>query len=109
MTDDALPGTQRHAAWRSGTSTVATSGADFVSGSGWGSLDGALAVATLKGTSLRLLTFDSSRRLVRQYTPSELSGTYGRLRGVQRGPGGVLYVTTSNGTDDKILRVAPRG
>ncbi len=109
MTDDSLPGTQRQAAWRSGTSTVATSGADFVSGSGWGSLDGALAVATLKGTSLRLLTFDSSRRLVRQYTPSELSGTYGRLRGVQRGPGGVLYVTTSNGTDDKILRVAPRG
>lgn len=107
MTDFAIPGAQRAASWSSGDPTIATSGADFVSGSGWGALDGTLAVATLKDKSLRFFSVTSDLEASLAATPSELAGTYGRLRGVRRGPDGALYVTTSNGSDDKILRVAP--
>lgn len=33
--------------------------------------------------------------------------TYGLLRAVRTGPDGALHVTTSNGTNDAVLRVAP--
>jgi glucose/arabinose dehydrogenase len=108
MTDFAIPGAQSAAAWSSGTPTIATSGADFVEGPAWGSLDGTLAVAALKGTSLRFFSVTSDLKATPVLVPEELSGTYGRLRGVRRGPDGALYVTTSNGSDDKILRITPR-
>ena len=38
---------------------------------------------------------------------SACSTGYGRLRTPVQGPDGSLYVTTSNGGDDKILRVTP--
>lgn len=41
--------------------------------------------------------------------PTELNDTYGRLRGVRTGPDGALYITTSEGSDDKLLRVTPAG
>lgn len=104
MTDHALPGAQRSAAWRSGDPTVATSGAAFV-GSSWGDWNGALAVSVLKDSELRLLRFSSAGSLREVWKPSALDGTYGRLRGAVRGPDGALYLTTSNGSDDKILKV----
>ena len=48
MTDHALPGPQVSARWRSGSTTIATSGGAFVYGRRWGSLNGTLAVATLE-------------------------------------------------------------
>jgi len=33
---------------------------------------------------------------------------YGRLRSVVQGPDGALYVTTSNGSGDRIIRIAPQ-
>jgi hypothetical protein len=36
-----------------------------------------------------------------------LDNTYGRIRTVQSAADGSVYVTTSNGTDDRILRVRP--
>ena len=107
MTDASLPGTQRSAAWSSGDPTIAPSGATFITGSEWGVLDGALAVSVLKGQELLFLRFSSSHRLVGTYKPAELDGTYGRLRGARRGVDGALYVTTSNGSNDKILRITP--
>ncbi|MFA6300066.1 MAG: PQQ-dependent sugar dehydrogenase, partial [Nocardioides sp.] len=47
MTDFDLPGKQYGAKWRSGDPTLATSGASFVYGRKWGSLNGTLAVAAL--------------------------------------------------------------
>ena len=38
MTDQVLPGDQRGARWRSGSPTLATSGATFVHGQRWGAL-----------------------------------------------------------------------
>ena len=38
-----------------------------------------------------------------------LDGRFGRLRGVVIGPDGALYVTSSNGTTDRIVRVRRSG
>ncbi|KQY60299.1 hypothetical protein ASD11_12640 [Aeromicrobium sp. Root495] len=108
MTDFSLPGAQRRASWSSGDPTVASSGGAFITGSQWGSLDRAMAVSMLKGEHLRFLVFDQGFKLVRQYRPKELDGTYGRLRAAEAGPGGALWVTTSNGSNDKILKITPR-
>jgi glucose/arabinose dehydrogenase len=108
MTDRSLPGAQRTAKWRSGNRTFAASGGTFVGSSGWGDWSGALAVASLKDTSLRLLRFNRAGSLRESWKPVALDGTYGRLRAAVRGPDGALYLTTSNGSDDKILRVTAR-
>lgn len=108
MTDYRLPGAQRAAKWRSGPSTFATSGGAFVTSSRWGAWKGALAVSSLKDTSLRLLRFSKKGSLRETWKPQALDGTYGRLRGAVAGPDGALYLTTSNGSDDKILRVTAK-
>ncbi|MCD9200109.1 PQQ-dependent sugar dehydrogenase [Aeromicrobium wangtongii] len=109
MTDHRLPGAQRGARWRSGSSTVAASAGAFVTGRSWGDWRGALAVSALKDTSLRLLRFSKGGSLRGTWKPAALDGRYGRLRGAVAGPDGALYVTTSNGTNDKILRVTAGG
>jgi glucose/arabinose dehydrogenase len=107
MTDQSLPGTQIAAKWRSGPSTIATSGGTWVVGSRWGSLDGTLAVAALKGERLTFLRFSASGTLQAVYTPAALR-QYGRLRAVTRLGNGDLLVTTSNGdSTDAVLRVTP--
>jgi glucose/arabinose dehydrogenase len=108
MTDRSLPGAQRTARWRSGNRTFATSAGTFLNGSSWGDWRGALAVASLKDESLRLLRFSRSGSLRETWKPVALDGTYGRLRGAVQGPDGALYLTTSNGSNDKILRVTAR-
>jgi glucose/arabinose dehydrogenase len=92
------------AAWSSGFPTIAPSGATFLTGPQWRDWDGTLAVATLKNATLLLFSFDPGDRLTGQQVV--LSG-YGRLRTPVQGPDGSLYVTTSNGTNDRILRVTP--
>lgn len=93
------------AKWSSGSPTVATSGAAFLSGRKWGSWNGLLAVAMLKGQGILLFKVDSKNRLTRV---SEIANTYGRIRTVRQGPDGALYFTTSNGTDDAIYRIVAR-
>jgi aldose sugar dehydrogenase len=107
MTDDALPGDQVHARWSSGSPTLATSGAVWVRGSQWGEYDGTLAVATLKASRLAFFKFDAAGNFVWMRTPDEVTHS-GRLRSVTRARNGDLLVTTSNGTDDAVLRVSPR-
>ncbi len=107
MTDHGLPGKQRAARWRSGDSTLATTGAAWLRGSIWGKRSGrVLAVTTLKAEHLRLLRFTKKGRLTGQSV--QLQGRYGRLRAVTVAPGGALYVSTSNGGGtDRIVRVLP--
>ncbi|WDZ84090.1 PQQ-dependent sugar dehydrogenase [Micromonospora cathayae] len=73
-----------------------------------------LYVAALRGTRLWNVPLTTSGGAG---TPvAELVGTYGRLRTVEYGPDGWLWVTTSNrdgrgspaATDDRILRFPPR-
>jgi glucose/arabinose dehydrogenase len=40
--------------------------------------------------------------------PKEFNNRFGRLRAARTGPDGALYITTTNGSDDKLLRVTPR-
>ncbi len=108
MTDTSKYPSAIRAKWSSGSSTVATSGLTFLEGSAWGRWNGALAVAELKGQAIRILTLDAAGNVKRNETMPEFNTTYGRIRTVQTGPGGALYVTTSNGNkSDKVLRVTP--
>ena len=100
---DAVP-----AIWQSGRTTQAVCAAEFLEGSQWGGLDGALVVTALKGAKLLLLTLRPDGSLAKVSVPKETNGPYGRLRAARLGPDGALYVTTTNGDDDKLLRVAPR-
>ncbi len=92
------------AAWSSGSPTIATSGADFLVGPQWEEWNGAIAVGALAGERLKIFTVSTSA-LIDEFTPPELDHTFGRLRTPVMGPDGHLYLTTSNGSQDKILRV----
>ena len=70
---------------------------------------GLLAVAALKGTTLLLMRVGPDGQITEAGRLPQLEDTFGRLRAVRPGPDGALYVTTSNGSDDKVLRVAPAG
>lgn len=112
MTDHSLPGRQINARWSSGSPTIATPGATWITGKRWGAWQGCLAVAALGDESLRVLKFGPGGAFRRMWTPAALNGDYGRLRSVVMGPNNAMYVTTSNGGGgaggDRILRVAPR-
>jgi aldose sugar dehydrogenase len=98
--------------WRSGDGgTIAPSGATFLSGSQWKALDGALAVAVLKGSQLRLMYLDG---------PGNVTGSTAilhngvRLRSVVEGPDGALYISTdqrnastTSTPQDQIWRIVP--
>ena len=68
---------------------------------------GALVVTALKGAKLVVLTLDAAGEVARVAVPEELDDEFGRLRAARLGPDGALYLTTTNGTDDKVLRVSP--
>ncbi|HYH33325.1 MAG TPA: PQQ-dependent sugar dehydrogenase [Pseudonocardia sp.] len=99
---DAVP-----AAWSSGSPVEAICGVAFLSGPQWGELDGALAVAALRGQKLLLMGLGPDGAVAEVSVPAPLDDTYGRLRAARLGPDGALFVTTSNGTDDKVLRIDP--
>jgi hypothetical protein len=65
-------------------------------------------VAVLGSHELLILKFDSAGALVRSFKPAALDGDVGRLRSAVLGPDNNLYLTTSNGTNDRILKVVPR-
>jgi glucose/arabinose dehydrogenase len=107
MTDPAIPGAIA-AVWSSGAPTLATSGATFLDGDQWGDYDGLLLVALLKAQGVLALRLDDAGALQEQFRLPELEG-HGRVRSVQQGTDGALYVTTDNGDDaDQLLRVTPR-
>lgn len=89
--------------WSSGAATLATSGGTFVSGPQWGAWSGSLFVCTLKEQDLR--RFAVTGTIV---APAEIlfDQKYGRLRTPVLGPDGALYLTTSQGSGDRIIRVA---
>ena len=106
MTDFSLPGRQWAARWSSGNPTIATSGASFVSGKGWGAYSGALAVGCLGGERLMFVKLDATGHLRWTKAPQRLRD-FGRLRGVTAYRGSLLVTTANGGGNDKILRVRP--
>jgi len=108
MTDPAIPGAVP-AVWSSGVPTLAASGATFLDGPQWGDYDGLLLVGLLREEGVLALRLDAAGALVEQFRLPELDGTHGRIRTVQQGVDGALYVTTDNGDGaDRLLRVTPR-
>ena len=89
--------------WTTGTITYAMSGAAFVSGPPWGAWSGSLFVATLKEQDLRRFQADGTTLVPKEVLYDQ---KYGRLRSVTVAPDGALYLTTSNGSGDRIVRVA---
>lgn len=91
-------------AWSSGSGVIAPSGADFARGPQWGAWEGSLFVAQLRDTDLRRFTISGDVATQRDIL---YEGTYGRIRTVRQAADGSLYLTTSNGTGDRVIRIAP--
>ncbi|PKW26777.1 PQQ-dependent sugar dehydrogenase [Phycicoccus duodecadis] len=108
MTDTARYPDAVPAVWQSGRTTQAVCGLAFLQGPQWGAFDGALVVTALKGAKLLVLTLDDAGAVTDVAIPEATNGPYGRLRAARLGPDGALYVTTTNGDDDELLRITPR-
>jgi glucose/arabinose dehydrogenase len=92
-------------AWRSGLPTTAPSGGTFLTGAHWRAWDGALAVANLKGSHLRVMFLGPDGNVTS--TTSALA--FGvRLRSAVQGPDGSLYVATDvSAPNGAIWKVTP--
>jgi len=109
--DDSRPGSVGPAA-HSGEDTWAPGGCVFL-GPAWGSDEGDLVVAGLRGR--RLLRFQPSGEGLVEQSPW-LQDRYGRLRNVVAAPDGSLYALTSNRDgrgravkgDDRVVRLRPK-
>lgn len=99
---DAVP-----ALWTSGPTTQAICAVEVLHGEQWGNLEGALVTTALRGAKLLILHRDASGDLTSVSVPPETDDEFGRLRAARLGPDGALYVTTSNGNNDKVLRITP--
>ena len=102
MTDTTRFPNAKKARWRSGSPTVATSGATFLAGKQWAGWRGRLAVAMLKGEGIVMFRPSGTETLTRV---EKVATGYGRIRTVEQGPDGALYFTTSNGGGDGIYRL----
>jgi len=91
--------------WASGGSTIATSGGTFVGGSQWGDYNGQLFVTTLKEQDVRRFSINAAGTSLGG-PATHFDGTWSRLRASVLGPGGQLYVTTSDGSD-QVIRISP--
>lgn len=108
MTDlDAFPDAVP-AVWQSGSTTQAVCSATFLDDPMWGEANGSLVVTALKGAKLILLGLDDAGAVRTVAIPEQTNAEYGRLRASTMGPDGALYVTTTNGEDDRLLRITPR-
>ena len=93
--------------WSSGGSTIATSGAAFTAGPQWRDYDGNLWVSTLKEQDVRRFSLDAPGTTL-SGPDTHFNGLWGRLRAAASGPGGQLYLTTSNGSNsDQVIRISP--
>ena len=97
-----------------GDDTWAPSGAEFYDGDKIPQWTGKYFVATLRGSHLHIIDFDLENNKVISHEKL-FQDQFGRLRDVQTGPDGYLYILTSNQdgrgfpnpNDDKIIRIVP--
>jgi glucose/arabinose dehydrogenase len=99
-------GTFSRPAWSSDGPTLATSGCTFVNHRNWESWNKSLFISMLKESDLRRYTVNSGTWTMTQRNIL-FNAAWGRLRAAVMGPGGKLYLTTSNGNNDKVVRITP--
>ena len=98
----------------SGEDTWAPSGSEFYLGNKIAQWNGKYFIATLRGSHLHMIEFNSKDNSILSHEKL-FQDEFGRLRDVQTGPDGFLYILTSNQdgrgspntNDDKILRIVP--
>lgn len=94
--------------WASGVPTLATSGMTFTSGSQWQDFNTHLWVSTLKESDVRRFALNGPGTGLAAAPGTHFDNLWGRLRAAVSGPGGQLYLTTSNGgTSDQVIRISP--
>ena len=93
-------------AWSSEGPTLATSNGVFLKTGKWDTWQGHMVVSTLKEQDLRRFSFEQGANDARQRM-TMFNGTWGRLRATVWGPGSQLFVTTSNGSNDRVIRLTP--
>ncbi len=97
-----------------GDDAWAPSGSEFYDGTKFPQWVGKYFVATLRGNHLHMIEFNLERDSVISHEKL-FQNEFGRIRDVQTGPDGFLYLLTSNQdgrgspkiNDDKILRIVP--
>jgi glucose/arabinose dehydrogenase len=95
------------AAWASGFPTIATSGAVFLNGAQWGEWESNLLVSTLKEQDIRRFTVNGDGSEV-ELEDTLMEDVWGRIRALVIGPDGWLYITTSNVSNDLVLKIELR-
>ncbi len=111
--DESMEGLQ-NPILHTGDDTWAPSGAEFYYGDKIPQWNGKYFVATLRGNHLHMIDFDLQNNSIISHEKL-FQDEFGRLRDVQTGPDGYLYILTSNQdgrgdpafNDDRILRIVP--
>jgi glucose/arabinose dehydrogenase len=88
----------------SGEKTWAPSGMVYYSSDKISSLEGKFLVGALRGQHLMVLDVANDGSLISAEKMFE--GDFGRIRTAQISPDGILYLLTSNGDNDKIIRIS---
>jgi glucose/arabinose dehydrogenase len=92
--------------WATGFFTIAPSNGTFLKGAIWENWRNNLVTAQLKESDLRRFTVAASGSPV-TYQSTHYNGTWGRLRAAVIGPNDYLWLTTSNGSNDRVIRIIP--
>ncbi|MDC0063671.1 PQQ-dependent sugar dehydrogenase [Candidatus Nitrosopelagicus sp.] len=101
---DSSDGTFVNPIIHSGEQTWAPSGMVFYNSDKISILEGKFLVGTLRGQHLMVLDVANDGSLISKEKMFE--GDFGRIRTAQIGPDGVVYLLTSNGDNDKIIRIS---
>lgn len=89
--------------WKSGSPTIAPSGATLLTGQNWKDWEGSIVLAAQKGQHIRILQLTENGTIKQEF---KVLDTFGRLRSVVMGPNNDLYFTTDNGSGkDSVVRV----
>lgn len=102
MTDKTKFPDAHDATWNSGSATIAISGLSQLNGQQWGAWEGHSMMGVLKGKHLRLLKIEGGKVTDEREL---FKDRFGRIRAVVSGPDGNIYISTDNGTNDKIIKI----